>query len=73
MPDEELWEREKRLRLNPPEHSSKELWRAYWWQCNVMAGFSAGPDEAELVRQNNDVPPSELERMKKATKEEPKK
>jgi hypothetical protein len=58
--------------INPRTRSSKELWAAMNQQCSIAAGFSGGPPERDLVTQNNDKPPSEVKRMKKAT-EEPKK
>lgn len=62
----------KEVPINPPSHSSEELWYRMNWICSVAAGFSSGPPEQFLIEQNNDKRPSELERMKKAT-EEPKK
>ena len=63
----------KSIPINPPRQpSSEELWAAMNQQCSIAAGFSGGPPERDLVTQNNDKPPSEVKRMKKAT-EEPKK
>ena len=53
----------KPVPINPPEHSSKELWAIMNKQCSMAAGFGGGPDEKELVIQNNDQHPSEVERM----------
>lgn len=58
----------KEVPINPPEHKAIELWRAMYLQCNLIAGTSVGPDENTLKIQNNDINPSEIKRMKEATK-----
>lgn len=50
--------------INPPTRKPEELWAAYYWQCNVAAGFSNGPPELPLMDANDGKHPSELKRMK---------
>jgi hypothetical protein len=53
--------------INPPEHTSIELWNNMHRQCSLLAEFSEGQDEKELVNQTNGTHPSELQRIKEAT------
>jgi hypothetical protein len=63
----------KPVPINPPQHSSKELWYAMNFQCSYIAGFiSNGVPEFQLVDENDGKHPSEVERMKKAVGEKPK-
>jgi hypothetical protein len=59
----------KEVPINPPNvPTAIMLWRAMYLQCNVIANGSTGPDENTLKIQNNDTNPSEIKRMKEATK-----
>jgi len=59
----------KEVPINPPNvPTAIMLWKAMYLQCNVIVGGSIGPDENALKTQNNDVTPSEIKRMKEATK-----
>jgi len=58
----------KEVPINPPDRSSEDLWRAMNKQCSISAGLGVGPDEKELITQNNDQSPSEIKRIKESTK-----
>jgi hypothetical protein len=60
----------REIPINPPNAPTAiTLWRAMYMQCNLIASGSSGPDEKLLKEQNKDVTPSEIKRMKEATKQ----
>lgn len=59
--------------INPPEHSSKELWSTMQFRCSIEAGLGGGnTPEVTLMENNDGKHPSEVNRIKQGT-EVPKK
>lgn len=54
--------------INPPEHTSIELWKTMHRYCSLIVEFSDGQDERELINKVNGTHPSEIQRIKEATK-----
>jgi hypothetical protein len=54
--------------INPPVHSSKELWYTMNYQSSIQGGLGSGATpEITLTEQNDNKHPSEVDRIKKAT------
>jgi hypothetical protein len=56
--------------INPPEHSSRELWSRLNFQCSIQAGLGKEVVPEPTLMENNDGKhPSEVDRIKKVTQE----